>query len=121
MKTLAVSIHEFLKKFPDEISAIKYLEKKRWSNTIECPLCGSLRTSRLKDYQYHQCKDCKGKFTVRTYTIMHRSKIALNKWLYALYLTQISKQEVSSLQLSKEMGITQKSAWCMLQRIKEAC
>lgn len=116
-----VSIYEFLEKFPDEKTAILYIEKHRWSNGISCPMCGGVRTSRLKDYRYYQCKDCRGKFTVRTNTVMHRSKIPANKWLYAMYLVQVSRKGISSLQLSKEIGITQKSAWFMLQRIREAC
>ncbi len=116
-----ISIYEFLKKFPDEKTAILYIEYLRWKNAIVCPLCGGTRTSRLKDYRYHQCKDCRRKFTVRTNTVMHRSKIPANIWLYAMYLVQIGRKGISSLQLSKEIGFTQKSTWFMLHRIRTAC
>ncbi len=116
-----ISVYEFLKKFPDEKTAILYIEDLRWKDGVVCPLCGGVRTSRLRDYRYHQCKDCRGKFTVRTNTVMHRSKIPANIWLYAMYLVQVSRKGISSLQLSKEIGFTQKSTWFMLQRIREAC
>ena len=79
------------------------------------------RTTRQRDYRYHQCKDCRRKFTVRTGTVFERSHISLDKWLYTMYLLQTARKGVSSLQLSKELGITQKSAWFMLHRLREAC
>jgi hypothetical protein len=64
---------------------------------------------------------CKEDFTVRTGTIFERSHIPLDKWLYAMYLISTARKGISSMQISKELGITQKSAWFMLQRIREAC
>ncbi len=116
-----ISTFEFFQKFPDELSAIKYIESRRWGGEITCPHCDSQRTSRQRNYQYHQCKDCRKKFTVRTGTIFERSHIPLNKWLYAMYLLQTARKGISSMQLSKELGITQKSAWFLLHRIREAC
>ena len=84
-------------------------------------MCDSDRTSRLKTRQYHQCKDCRQKFTVRTGTVFERSHIPLDKWLYAMYILQTARKGVSSLQLSKELGITQKATWFMLHRLREAC
>ena len=116
-----ISAYEFFKSFPNEASAIKYIEGLRWTDGIICPHCDSERTSRMKDSQYHQCKDCRKKFTVRTGTIFERSHIPLDKWLYAMYILQTARKGVSSLQLSKELGITQKSTWFMLHRLREAC
>ena len=116
-----VSTYEFFKLYPDEKAAILYLENRRWNSGTVCPLCSGNRTSRQKDYRYHQCKDCRGKFTVRTGTIFERSHISLEKWLYAMYLLQTERKGISSLQLSRELGITQKSAWFMLHRLHEAC
>ena len=116
-----ISTYEFFKKFPDEKSAIEYLEGRRWAGGAVYPHCGGIRTSRQKDYRYHQCKDCRKKFTVRTGTIFERSHIPLEKWLYTMYLLQTARKGISSLQLSKELGITQKSAWFMLHRLREAC
>ena len=116
-----ISAYEFFKSFPDERSAIEYIESRRWADGVICPHCDSDRTTRQKDYRYHQCKDCRKKFTVRTGTIFERSHISLDKWLYAMYLLQTARKGVSSLQLSKQLGITQKSAWFMLHRLREAC
>ena len=117
-----ISTYEFFQRFPNEQAAIEYLESRRWPNgVITCPYCESPRTSRQKDYRYHQCKDCRKKFTVRVGTIFERSHISLDKWLYAMYLLETARKGISSLQLSKELGITQKATWFMLHRLREAC
>ena len=118
---VTISAYEFFERYPNEQAAIEYLEARRWANGIICPHCEGSRTSRMKDTQYHQCKDCRKKFTVRTSTIFERSHIPLDKWLYAMYILQTARKGVSSLQLSKELGITQKSTWFMLHRLREAC
>ena len=119
--SVTISAYEFFKQFPNEQSAIEYIEGIRWDGKVACPHCDGKRTARQKDYQYHQCKDCRKKFTVRTGTIFERSHIPLDKWLYAMYILQTARKGVSSLQLSKELGITQKSCWFMLHRLREAC
>ena len=116
-----ISTFEFFEKFPNEQVAIDYFESRRWPDGIQCPHCESERTSRQRDYKYHQCKDCRKKFTVRTDTIFERSHISLRKWLYAMYLLQTARKGISSMQLSKELGITQKSSWFALHRLREAC
>ena len=121
MSNKSVSIYEFLKKFPDEQSAIVYLEARRWPNGVACPTCGSLDIRQEKDYRYKFCRDCYLRFTVRTGTIFARSHIPLHKWLFAIYVLQQARKGVSSIQLSKELGISQKACWFMLHRLREAC
>ena len=116
-----ISAYELFKTFPTEQAAIEHVEAIRWPNGVACIHCGSLRTARQQDYQYHQCKDCRKKFTVRTGTVFERSHIPLDKWLYAIYLLQTARKGISSLQLSKELGIRQPSAWFLLHRLREAC
>ena len=116
-----ISAYQFSEVFPNEVSAIEYIEGLRWADGITCPHCDGERTSRMKDSQYHQCKDCRKKFTVRTGTVFERSHIPLDKWLYAMYILQTARKGVSSLQLSKELGITQKATWFMFHRLREAC
>ena len=118
---ITISAYQFFKEFPNERTALRYIESLRWTDGVTCPLCESNRTSRLKETQYHQCKDCRQKFTVRTGTVFERSHIPLDKWLYAMYILQTARKGVSSLQLSKELGITQKSTWFMLHRLRAAC
>ena len=119
---VTISSYEFLKAFPDETAARTYLEARRWNGKPVCPHCNSGdRVQVRKVVGYFRCLACKEDFTVRTGTIFERSHIPLDKWLYAMYLISTARKGVSSMQLSKELGITQKSAWFMLQRIREAC
>lgn len=119
---VTVSIYQFLKKFPNERSARAYMEQRRWSGQVVCPHCGSMeRIQKRKVDGYYRCLSCKVDFTVRTGTIFERSHVPLDKWLYAMYLISTARKGISSLQLSKEIGVTQKSAWFMLQRIRQAC
>ena len=116
-----ISTFEFFAKFPNERGALEYFESRRWPDGICCLHCGSERTSRLQECQYHRCKDCRKKFTVRKGTIFEGSHIPLHRWLYAMYRLQTARKGISSLQLSRELGITQKSSWFMLHRLREAC
>ena len=107
-------------KFPDERAAIDYMEGRRWAGGIDCPYCGSTRNSRQQEYQYHQCKDCRRKFTVRTGTVLERSHIPLRSWLYSMYRLESGRERITSAQLSRDLGITQKSAWSLLRRLNES-
>ena len=69
----------------------------------------------------HRCKSCRIDFTVRVGTIFETSNMKLHQWLYGIYLLQTARKGISSLQLSKEIGITQKSSWFMLHRLRESC
>ena len=69
----------------------------------------------------YRCNACKHDFTVRTKTIFERSHVPLHKWIYAMYLLVTARKGISSMQLAKEIGITQKSAWFVLHRLREAC
>lgn len=118
---VTVSTFQLFKMFPDQESARKYLESRIWSNGVKCPKCaGTERITTRKD-GFYRCNPCKQDFTVRTGTIFERSHVPLHKWVYAMYLLVTSRKGISSMQLSKEIGITQKSAWFVLQRLREAC
>lgn len=108
--------------FPDQESARLYLEARMWPEGPRCPFClGDRITSRKGGY--YRCNTCSEgeNFTVRTNTVMERSKIPLNKWVYAMYLLVTARKGISSMQLAKEIGVTKKSAWFMLHRLREAC
>jgi len=117
-----ISTFEFFKRFPNERSAVEAIEARRWKDGVVCPHCQGEKTTSLSGSFYHQCnrKECRKQFTVRTGTIFERSHIPLHKWLYAMYLHQTARKGISSMQLSKELGITQKSAWFLLMRLREA-
>ncbi|MFJ5429882.1 IS1595 family transposase [Pectobacterium actinidiae] len=121
MSKKTISAFEFIARFPDDVTARKYIEQKRWNGKPCCPKCGAIeRIQKRKVDGYYRCLACKFDFTVRTGTIFERSHIPLHKWLFAIYLVVTARKGISSLQLSKELGITQKSAWFMLQRIRSA-
>jgi len=121
MSQSTISTFQLFALFPNEKAARKYIEKRRWADGVFCPCCGTLDRITVRKNGYYRCNSCKNDFTVRTGTIFERSHIPLHKWLYAMYLLMTARKGISSLQLSKEIGITQKSAWFMLQRIREAC
>src|SRR5882672_7128458 len=118
---VTISTFQLFKMFPDEESARLYFESRLWPQGAHCPVCGIRDRVTARKQGYYRCNQCKEDFTVRTGTIFERSHVPLHKWLYAMYLLVTSRKGISSLQLSKEIGITQKSAWFVLQRLREAC
>lgn len=115
------SAFDFFNRFPNEESAREYFESARWPDGIRCNHCGHGEVYKIRGGKIYTCKSCRKQFTIRTGTVMEDSHISLRKWLYALYLVSISRKGISSIQLAKEIGITQKSAWFMLNRIRESC
>ena len=118
---LTVSTAQLFAMFPDQETARTYLESRLWPKGCRCPVCGMGDRITNRAGGYYRCNQCAEDFTVRTGTIFERSHVPLHKWLYAMYLLVTSRKGISSMQLSKEIGITQKSAWFVLQRIREAC
>lgn len=116
-----ISTFELFKMFPDQESARVYLEGRLWKDGVKCLTCKSGERITVRKGGYYRCNACQLDFTVRTGTIFERSHIPLHKWLYAMYLLVTARKGISSLQLSKEIGVTQKSAWFMLHRLREAC
>jgi transposase-like protein len=103
--------------FKNNKKCIKHLEKIRWNGNVICPYCKSDKVYKvLKDYK---CGNCNYRFNVKIGTIFESSKIPLNKWFVAIYLETSFKKGISSLQLSKEIGVQQRTAWFMLHRIRE--
>jgi transposase-like protein len=107
--------------FPDQETARLYLESRLWPNGATCPTCAGRERLTARKRGFYRCNQCKLDFTVRTATIFERSHVPLHKWIYAMYLLVTARKGISSMQLAKEIGITQKSAWFVLQRLREAC
>lgn len=120
MSRSTISMYQLFELIPDEGSARTYLEGRLWRDGITCPECKGQERITIRKGGYYRCNVCKLDFTVRTGTIFERSHIPLNKWVYAMYALVTARKGVSSLQLAKEIGVTQKSAWFMLQRLREA-
>lgn len=107
--------------YPDQESARTYLEGRLWPEGPKCPVCGLGERITARAGGFYRCNQCKEDFTVRTGTIFERSHVPLHKWVYAMYLLVTARKGISSMQLAKEIGITQKSAWFVLHRLREAC
>ncbi len=111
----------FYERFRDEQVCRDYLESMRWPDEVICPKCGIIgKAYKYSDGKMFKCAECRKQFTVRVGTIFEDSKLPLQKWFLAIYLATSLKKGISSIQLSKYLGITQKSAWFMLHRIRYA-
>ena len=108
--------------FQDPVKAREFLEAKRWPDGPVCPKCGAgeLRQHWLKTQKRWQCRDCAKQFSVKVDTIFEDSALKLDKWLTAMWMLANCKNGVSSYEVSRSIGVTQKSAWFMLHRIREA-
>ena len=107
--------------FPTEESAREWFEARIWPNGRHCPHCGSTRTHDAgHNHMPYRCSDCRGYFSVKTGTVMHKSHIPFRKWVFAIYLHLTSLKGVSSMKLHRDIGVSQPAAWFMLQRIRKA-
>lgn len=113
------SVLDIINNFPDEQACIEYLEELRWGNEVVSPFDPTSKVYECKNNRY-KCKNSNKYFNVRTGTMFDNSKIDLQKWFIAIWLCTSHKKGMSSLQLGRDLNITQKSAWFMLQRIR-AC
>ena len=118
-----ISFYKLFKRFPDEASAEKFFAERRWGEDGKkrfCPHCGSVRTVTIDHKMPYRCKDCRKFFSVRTKSILAESNIPLHKWLMAMYLLNTNLKGVSSMKLSRDLDITQKTAWFLAHRIRKA-
>ncbi|WP_288368952.1 IS1595 family transposase [uncultured Roseivirga sp.] len=113
------SLPQLLDYFKEEQTAIEYYEKIRWGGNPTCPHCGKEKP--YKTNRGWRCSDssCDKKFTVKVGTIFQSSKIPFRTWFAAIWLATNHKKGISSVQLSIDLGITQKTAWFVLHRIRE--
>lgn len=115
------NINDIDKAFRSEDQVRDYFEDMRWSGSPCCPHCGSVsfyRLPRTKQNQY-KCKDCEMRFNCLTDTIFEGTKLSLILWFKAIHLSTTLSKGISSVNMSKMFGITQKTAWFMLHRIRE--
>lgn len=97
-----------------------YMEQMRWGGKPFCPHCNSTKPYRLKDGKAFRCsnKSCRKDFSVTVGTVFENSKVKLSTWLAALFVVTAHKKGISSCQLAKDLGITQKTAWFILHRLR---
>lgn len=111
------SLYDFLKVFPSEEECISYLEQLRWNGNVVSPFDPSSKVYECKNHQY-RCKNTGKYFNVKTNTLFDNTKIELQKWFMAVWISTSHKKGISSPQLAKDINVTQKTAWFMLQRIR---
>ena len=120
-----VTFIELADMFPDEATATAWFEAQLWGSHHQyrcCPRCGGTRTAPTPERKpmAYWCTDCRKHFSVKIGTLLERSKIPLRKWAIGVYLYLTNLKGVSSMRLHRELGITQKTAWFMLHRIRAA-
>ena len=124
-----LTLIQLFKMFPDDAMAEAWFVSRRWPKGIRCPHCGSddIQVDAKHKTAPYRCRPCrnagvpgKGKFSVKTGTVMHSSKIGCQKWAIAIYLFNTSLKGVSSMKLHRDLGISQKAAWHMAHRLRVA-
>ncbi len=122
--TIFKSLVHLIETLQTENDCREFLEKLRWNYQPICPHCGSVSEnhyklrSRGRFKGLYKCKDCRNRFTVTVGTMFEGSHIPLRKWFLAIYIFSSHKKGISSVQLAKDINVTQKTAWFMLSRIR---
>ncbi len=116
------TLHEAIRYFANGDNALNFMISLRWPMGVVCPRCESKEVLFLKSRKIWECKSCETKkqFSSKVGTIFEDSPIALDKWLCAIWLLVNAKNGISSYELHRSLGVTQKTAWFMLQRIRLA-
>ena len=116
-----ISLIELGEMFPDEEAARVWFESTVWPSGRHCPRCGSTRTHEASHAKMrYRCTDCRSYFSAKTGTVLEGSRIPFRKWVFAIYLETTSLKGVSSMKLHRDLKVTQKTAWFMLHRLREA-
>ena len=117
-----ITLMDIIKMFDTEEKAEAWFVSQRWPDGVICPACQSRDVSpRLsRKPQPFRCRSCRKDFSVKTGSVFHSSNIPLSKWAVAFYLYMTNLKGVSSMKLHRDLGLTQKAAWHMAHRIREA-
>lgn len=115
-KTLA----DFMDFFQDEDTCREHFTAIRFRNGEYCPHCGHTKVYKFSNGKRYRCGSCKQDFTIKTGTVFGESKLPLRKWFIAIYLLSTTSKGISSVQLAKHVGVTQKTGWFMDHRIRKA-
>jgi transposase-like protein len=109
-------------KFKDEAKCREFLVQQRWNGSPVCPYCGHTKYYNIENGKRFKCasKTCYKKYSVTVGTVFEASNIPLSTWFPAMYIIAAHKKGISSVQLAKDLGVTQKTAWFMLHRIRES-
>ena len=124
-KEIAMTLITIVEKYGTHDKCIAFLESVRWAKFTFCPYCGSLKVAKKQDKggraeHRWNCHDCKHSFSVTVGTLFHNTKMPMYKWLMAIILEAGAKKSLSSCQLARDIEVTQKTAWRILGKIREA-
>jgi transposase-like protein len=116
-----ITLVQLMDMFPNEEAATDWFEETFWAGDRCCGHCGSTRTREVPNRKPmpYWCSDCRKYFSVRTGTVLQKSRVRLRKWAIALYLELTSLKGISSMKLHRDIGVSQPTAWFMLHRIRE--
>ena len=119
-----ITLKQILRMFPNDEIAEQWFTEQRWPNGVCCPACGSVnvQTGCQHKTMPYRCreKECTQKFSAKTGTVMEGSKVGYQDWLLAAFLLITSLKSVSSMKLHRDLGVTQKTAWFLAQRLRVA-
>lgn len=117
-----MTLAQVFDQFPDDATAEQWFINMRWPNGVRCPVCNSdnIQERKSRKPQPYRCRDCRKDFSVKTDTLMQGSNLGFRVWVLATYLLSTGIKGTSSMKLHRDLGITQKSAWHLAHRIREA-
>jgi transposase-like protein len=111
---------ETIRYFSNPDTCLKFMAELRWPDGPICPRCQALDPIFISTRRLWKCRGCKKQFTIKLGTIMEDSALPLDKWLAAIWLIANAKNGISSYEIHRALGITQKSAWFLLHRVRLA-
>ena len=117
-----ITLAQLFATFPDDATAEVWFAGMRWPDGPQCPRCDSdrVQTGASHPTMPYRCRDCRRRFSVKTGTAMEASNLGYQTWAIAIYLFVTNLKGISSMKLHRDLGITQKSAWFVLHRLREA-
>ncbi len=114
------SLLELTKAIPDEKAAVDHFTAIRWKNGEFCPYCGHDKLYHFGDKRTHKCAQCRQRFSIKVGTIFEDTKLPLRTWMLAVWFITSHKKSIASTQLAKDLGVTQKTAWFIMHRLRHA-
>ena len=114
------SLLELTTAIPDEAAAIAHFTAIRWKNGEYCPYCGHDKIYHFSNLRSHKCAQCKARFSIKVGTIFEDSNLPLRTWMLAVWYISSHKKGIASTQLAKDLGVTQRTAWFMMHRLRHA-